>query len=273
MPRRARVTDLANRLFGVVSLTCFTFGVGMYPSAAESDGPPVVAAASNVQFALEEIAIAFQAKTGHGVRLSLGSSGNLARQIRQGAPYQIFISADERFVLELARDGITEDNGTLYSIGRIVLFVPHGSPLKADGSLEDLRTALGDGRLKRFAIANPEHAPYGQRAEEALRSTGLWETIRDHLVYGESVAQAAQFAASRNAQGGIIAESLARSPKVSALGSYALIPETVHRPLRQRMVLIKGAGPVARQFYAYLAQPPARAVFSKYGFSVAGELD
>lgn len=273
MPRRARARSFASRLIGLVFITCFSFGIGTYSPAGESGEAPVVAAAASVQFALEEIVAAYHAKSGHRVRFSLGSSGNLARQIRQGAPYQIFISADERFVLELARDGITEDSGTLYSIGRIVLFVPHGSPLEADGSLEDLGKSLGDGRLKRFAIANPEHAPYGQRAEEALRSAGLWEAVRNHLVYGENVAQAAQFAASQNAQGGIIAESLARSPKVSASGSFALIPETMHRPLRQRMVLVRGAGPVARQFYAYLATPPARAVFAKYGFSLPGEPD
>jgi molybdate transport system substrate-binding protein len=176
-------------------------------------------------------------------------------------------------VLGLARDGFTEDRGRLYSVGRLVLYVPHGSPLKADGSLRDLGAALDDGRLKRFAIANPEHAPYGQRAAEALRSAGLWDSIQDHLVYGENVAQAAQFAASQNAHGGIIAESLARSEKVSALGSFALIPESRYRPLRQRMVLVKGAGPAARQFYEYLALPPARAVFAKYGFSIPRALD
>lgn len=239
--------------------------------AARGEDAPVVAAAASAQFALDEIADAFRADTGQSVRISLGSSGNLARQIRQGAPYQIFLSADERFALELARDGFTEDRGRLYSIGRLVLYVPHASPLKADGSLQDLRAALDDGRLKRFAIANPEHAPYGQRAEEALRSAGLWVSIQDYLVYGESVAQAAQFVASQNAQGGIIAESLARSEKVSALGSFALIPESRHRPLRQRVVLVKGAGPAARRFYRYLAQPPARAVLAKYGFSLPSE--
>lgn len=246
--------------------------LGWSPIAPAVDAP-VVAAAASTQFALEEIADAFRAATGHRIRVSLGSSGNLARQIRQGAPYRIFLSADERYVLDLSRDGFTLGDGALYSVGRIVIIVPHGSPLKPDGTLEDLRAALADGRLTKFAIANPEHAPYGQRAEEALRHAGLWDEIRKHLVFGENVSQAAQFAISQNAQGGVIAYSLARSSKVSERGAFALIPETWHRPLRQRMALVKGAGPVARQLYDFMQQPPARAVFRKYGFTLPGEPD
>ncbi len=273
MPRAVRSFFLAKRIFGFALLSWLAVGIGAFPKPAISGEAPVIAAAANVQFALTEIADVFRESTGHRVRLSLGSSGNLARQIRQGAPYQVFLSADEQFVLELARDGFTQGEGALYSVGRIVIIVPHGSPLKADGSLEDLRAALGDGRLRKFAIANPEHAPYGRRAAEALRSAGLWERIRGHLVFGENVAQAAQFATSANAQGGIIAESLARSPQVSGLGSFAPIPESRHSPLRQRMVLIKGADPIAKQFYDYLASPPARAIFRRYGFALPGEAD
>ncbi len=271
MPCRARSPLVAERLLGVVLLACVFLGVAAASPATGADRAPVIAAAASLQFALEEIAAAFHLETGDEIRLSLGSSGNLARQIRQGAPYQVFLSADEQFVLELERDGFTEGEGALYSVGRLVLFVPHGSPLKADGSLEDLRAALADGRLKRFAIANPEHAPYGQRAEEALRSAGLWEAIRDRLVYGESVSQAAQFAASGNAQAGIIAESLARSSKVSALGTFALIPESAYRPLRQRMALVRGAGPVAARFYQFLRQAAARQIFARYGFALPDE--
>jgi molybdate transport system substrate-binding protein len=232
---------------------------------------PIIAGAADLQFALEEIAAAFKADTGQSIKLSFGSSGNFARQVRQGAPFQMFLSADEDYVLQLARDGFTRDQGALYAVGRIVIIAPHGSPLKADGSLEDLRAALADGRVTRFAIANPEHAPYGKRAEEALRHKGLWEAIRPKLVFGENVSQAAQFATSANAQGGIIAYSLALAPRVKALGAFALIPEQWHAPLRQRMVLLKNAGPVAERFYAYVQQPPARTIFRKYGFVLPGE--
>ena len=243
------------------------------PRIAAASDSPLIAAAANVQFALEEIVDAYQQRNGVRVRVSPGSSGNLARQIRQGAPFQIFLSADERYVDELARDGFTDEEGVLYSIGRIVVIVPRGSPLKADGSLADLRAALADGRLKKFAIANPEHAPYGQRAEEALRHAGLWLAIESRLVFGENISQAAQFAASRNAEGGIVAYSLARLPELSNVAEYDLIPQEWHSPLHQRMVLIKGAGPEAKRFYHFLQQPEARAVFRKHGFALPGEID
>jgi molybdate transport system substrate-binding protein len=239
--------------------------------ARGEDERPTVAAAADLQFALGEIAEAFTADTGRAVRLSFGSSGNFARQIRQGAPFQMYLSADEDYVLALAQDGFTRDEGTLYAVGRIVVIAPHGSPLKADGSLADLAAALVDGRLGRFAIANPEHAPYGKRAEEALRHRGLWEAIKPKLVFGENVSQAAQFATSANAEGGIIAYSLALSPRVSARGSFALIPGSWHAPLRQRMVLLAKAGPVAESFYDYVQRPAARALFRKYGFVLPGE--
>lgn len=256
------------------------FFVGMLAAAPISTGAiaqsggvdePIVAGAADLRFALEEIATAFKAETGLSVKLSFGSSGNFARQIRQGAPFQMYLSADEDYVLDLARDGYTRDGGTLYAVGRLVIMVPHGSPLKADGSLEDLSAALADGRVTRFAIANPEHAPYGKRAEEALRHVGLWEAIKPKLVLGENVSQATQFATSANAQGGIVAYSLARAPTVSRLGTFALIPMEWHAPLRQRMALLKNAGPVAERFYAYVQQPAARVIFRKYGFVLPGE--
>lgn len=238
------------------------------PAVAQDRDAPLIAAASDLQFALEDVQVAFQRDTGLPVRLTFGSSGNFARQIRQGAPYQLFLSADEDYVLRLARDGFTRDDGALYAVGRIVLIVPRGSPLEPDGSLRDLKAALEAGRVSRFAIANPDHAPYGKRAQEALRHRGLWEAIRPRLVLGENVSQAAQFATSSSAQGGIIAYSLALSPRVSALGPYGLIPEEWHSPLRQRMVLLKNAGPVAARFYAYLRQPPARAILRRHGFAL-----
>lgn len=238
---------------------------------ASSADVPVIAVAASVQFAMEEIAEAFKAETGLSVKLAFGSSGNFARQIRQGAPFQMFLSADETYVRDLAEAGFTRDEGVLYAVGRIGIIVPPGSPLKADGSLADLAAALDAGRVTRFAIANPEHAPYGKRAEEALRHQGLWNRIKPNLVYGENIAQAAQFATSGNAQGGIIAHSLALDPRVASRGEFALIPEEWYSALRQQMVLLKTAGPVAERFHGYLQAPAARAVFRKYGFVLPGE--
>jgi molybdate transport system substrate-binding protein len=264
-----RTTGARLGCFLAVALASLTFA--MAPAKARSTEPPVIAAASDLRFALAEIAEAFRADTGQAVQLSFGSSGNFARQIRQGAPFEMYLSADESYVLELARDGFTRDRGTLYAVGRIVIIAPVGSALRADGSLEDLRAALTDGRVTKFAIANPEHAPYGKRAQEALRHRGLWDAIRPKLVFGENVSQAAQFATSSNAQGGLIAYSLALSPKVSALGAFALVPDDWHSPLRQRMVLLKGSGPVAERFYTYAQRSAARAIFRRYGLGLAGE--
>ncbi len=240
-------------------------------AAFAGEEPPVVAAAADLQFALAEIADAFQSRTGLAVRTTFGSSGNFARQIRQGAPFELFLSADESYVLDLARDGLARDEGVLYALGRIVLIVPHGSPLEPDGALDDLAAAAADGRLGRFAIANPEHAPYGRRAEEALRHKGLWEAVAPKLVLGENVSQAAQFATSSNASGGLIAYSLAVSPQVSARGRFALVPAEWHSPLRQRMARVGRAGETATRFYRFLQEEPARAIFRTYGFSLPGE--
>lgn len=237
--------------------------------AAQS--PPTIAAAADLKFALEEIAARFTRDTRQEVRLTFGSSGNFVRQIEQGAPFALFMSADEEFVLRLAERGLTLDRGTLYAVGRIVIFAPLGSPLVPDGQMKGLAAALRDGKITRFAIANPEHAPYGRRAEEALRHAGLWDALRPHLVFGENIAQAAQFATSGSTQGGIIAYSLALAPQVAALGRFALIPADWHEPLRQRMALLKGADATARAFYEYLQREPARAVMRKYGFVLPGE--
>lgn len=230
--------------------------------------PPTVAAAADLKFALEEVATRFEKDTGHRMRLIFGSSGSFYSQILQGAPFHLFMSADEGFVFKLAEAGKTVDRGRLYAYGRIGIIVPKGSALKADGELKDLAAALNDGRLKKFAIAAPDHAPYGMRAKEALQQTGLWAAIESKLVYGENVSQTAQFATSGTTEGGIIAYSLALAPQVARLGEFALIPQTWHQPLAQRMVLTRGAPEAARAFYDYIAQPEAQAIMTRYGFAM-----
>lgn len=246
------------------------FGLALGPAWAQGD-VPVVAAASDLQFAVEEIAAAFKAETGMAVRLSVGSTGNFARQIRQGAPFQIFMAADEQFITDLHAEGLTRDAGDLYALGRIVVMVPHGSALTPDPELDNLARMLAAGQITRFAIANPEHAPYGMRAREALMLKGIWDDLQPFMVLGENVSQAAQFALSGNAEGGIIAYSLALAPQVASQGSYALIPEDWHEPLRQRMALLNNAGPVAEAFYAYMMAPAAREIMERYGFALPEE--
>lgn len=263
---RSRKRSWARAILG--SLFAFAALAPAYTGAASV---PNIAAASDLQFALTEIAAGFTRDTGGQVKLVFGSSGNFRRQIVEGAPFELFLSADEEYVAALARESRTEDAGVRYATGRIVLFAATGSPLRPDAALADLKAAVADGRIKHFAIANPEHAPYGRAAREALQRAELWDVLMPRLVLGENVLQAAQFATAGGAQGGIFAYSLALSPALVGKGKYALLPAESHAPLHQRMVLVKGAGPTARDFYRYLQQPAARAVFTRSGFALPGE--
>lgn len=232
---------------------------------------PLIAAAASVRFPLDIVAARFTAETGRQVRITYGSSGNFTQQLLRGAPFQLFLAADEGSVLQLVAAEKTIDGGQLYAEGRIVLFAPHISPFTPDATFTGLRAALAAGRIQRFAIASPEHAPYGRAAEQALQSQGLWNTIQPRLVFGENIAQAAQFATSGATQGGIIALSSVMEPAVAKLGTHALVPSDWHAALRQRMVLMRGAGETARLFHAFIQSAPARAIFRDYGFTAPAE--
>ncbi len=261
-----------HRLGRLVAVAALAVVAGVSPgiaATATATAPaPNVAAASDLQFALTEIAAAFARDTGQQVKLAFGSSGNFRRQIAAGAPFELFLSADEAYVEALAAEGRTIDRGLRYAIGRIVLFVPTGGALKADPTLADLKAALAAGRLKHFAIANPEHAPYGRAAREALIKAGAWEALAPTLVLGENVSQAAQFATSGATQGGIFALSLAQSPMVTGKGTVVPLPASSHAPLHQRMVLLRRAGPAAKAFYVYLQGGQARAILLRHGFAL-----
>ena len=229
---------------------------------------PMVAAATSLRDTLPELAAAFAAEADSNPRLSFGASGNLRRQIAQGAPFELFLSADETFVLDLAQEGHTRNDGAIYAVGRLAILVPKGSKLRPDGSLEDLETALDDGRLRRLAIANPEHAPYGRAAREALEQLGLWERIQDKLVIGENVSQAAQFAATGAADAGLVAYSLAISPRLEQCCDQAPVPMDLHQPVRQRGALLTGAGQEAKRLFAFVLGPKGRAILERRGFGV-----
>lgn len=229
---------------------------------------PVVAAAASLRFALPEAAQSFGRETGLSVRLSFASSGNLTRQIRQGAPFSLFLSADEDYVMMLSRDGHTADAGVLYALGRLAVFAPNGSPVEVDARLSGLKEALRRGEVQRFAIANPEHAPYGRAARDALRHAGVWDEIAPKLVLGENVSQAAQFALSGSCEAALIAQSLAMAPGFAGRGGSSVLPAAWHQALRQRMVLLPGAGEAARAFYGYLQSAAARRIFARHGFAV-----
>jgi molybdate transport system substrate-binding protein len=238
------------------------------PSLAPGQQVPVVAAAANMNFALTEIADRFARDRGTHVELVFGASGTLTRQIQDGAPFELFLSADEEFPNRLTAAGLTRDAGVVYAVGRLVVFAPNGSPLAVDERLDGLGRLLRAGGVTRFAIANPDVAPYGRAAEAVLRKRGLWDAIRPHLVLGDTIAQTAQFATTGNAAGGLMAYSLVMGPGFSERGTHALIPEADHPPLRQRMVLLDTAGATTLAFYAYLQGDVARAVLRKHGYGV-----
>lgn len=237
------------------------------PSAAVADAPSI-AVASSLRPVLPAIAARFEAATGARLRLSYASSGKLTRQVLRGAPFELFLAADAQYPRRLIAAGRTLGEGTVYAHGRIGLFVPQGSPLAADGRLQDLRRQLAAGRVQRFAIPNPAHAPYGVRARQALEHAGLWQAIQPHLVRGENAAQAAQFAASGSADGGIVPASLAVTPRLRAAGRFDPVPADWYRPLEHRMVLLTGAGDTARRFHDFLLGETARELLRAGGFAV-----
>ena len=241
---------------------------GRITASNDTQRGPTVAAAANLNFALTEVADQFARERGTRIELVFGASGTLARQILDGAPFELFLAADEEFPSQLVKAGLARDAGTVYAVGRIALFAPSGSPLAVDERLEGLSNLVKRGGVTRFAIANPEVAPYGRAAEAILRKRGLWDAIRPRLVLGDTIAQAAQFATTGNAVGGLIAYSLVLAPGFGDRGTYAVLPETDHEPLRQRMVLLKQARPPVVQFYDYLQSDAARAILQKHGYGV-----
>ena len=231
-------------------------------------GKITIAAAADLKGAMEEIITPFrQANPGDEVDVIYGSSGKFHTQIQLGAPYDLYFSADIAYPRELAKKGFAASEVMPYAFGRIVLW---------SASLDATRMTLASlthPEITRIAIANPKHAPYGKRAEEALRSAGLWESVAPKLVYGENIAHTAQFVQTGNAQVGIIALALAVHPELSSKGGYWLIPERLHQPLEQGFIITRraAANTLARRFADYMNSSAARAVMIRYGFVVPAE--
>ncbi len=247
---------------------CVVLVFGLVSTPAMSDDVPAIAAASSIKFALDEIAVRFTQDTGLMVNISYGSSGNFVAQIRHGAPFQLFLSADEKYIHQLRQYDASLGEGILYAVGRLAIAAPKYSLLELDPKLTGLKFLLKTGKLQRFAIANPDHAPYCERAQEVLQQLGLWDKIKPKLIYGENVSQAALFTVSGSTQGGIIALYLAVSPQFQAMGHYKIIPAALHTPLTQRMILTGKAGETAKVFYHYLQSDRARQIFSDFGFGL-----
>jgi molybdate transport system substrate-binding protein len=227
-----------------------------------------VAAAADMSAALPDLVAAYTKKTGQTVKLSFGASGNLTNQIRNGAPFDIFFSADEQYPQQLVTEGLAlKDTVYRYAIGRLVLWVPNDSPL--DLSKLGIK-ALLDPSVKKISIANPATAPYGRAAEAALRHFGIYDQVSSRLVVGENISQAAQFVESGNAQAGLIALSHALAPAMKDKGRYWTVRLDAYPTLNQAAVVLSRSKQqdAARKFLEFLRTPEATSLLASYGFSL-----
>ncbi len=222
-----------------------------------------IAAASDLNFAIKDIAGEFKKSTGNEVRLTLGSSGNFFSQISNGAPFEVFLSADTIYPRELESAGKTDGEIFVYGAGRLVLWTSNSSGI----DVEKLgMKALTLPSVKKIAIANPEHAPYGRAAVAAMQGAQVYDQVKGKLVLGENISQTAQFVQSGAADIGVVALALALSAPMQAAGRHWVIPAGAYPPMEQGAVLLKGASPAARAFFQWLRSPQARRVFERYGF-------
>src|SRR5271170_5583305 len=229
-----------------------------------------VAAAADMSAALPQIVSAYTRETGQTVKLSFGASGNLTNQIRNGAPFDVFFSADEEYPQQLIAEGLASGTPYRYAVGRLVLWVPSDSPL----DLSKLgMTALLDPSVKKISIANPATAPYGRAAAAALRHFGIYDQISSRLVVGENVSQAAQFVESGNAQAGLIAFSHALAPAMKDKGRYWTVPLDAYPTLNQAAVVLSKSKQqdAARKLLDFLRSPEATSLLTSYGFSLPAE--
>jgi molybdate transport system substrate-binding protein len=229
----------------------------------------LVAAAADLNFVLPEIATRFEHKTGKRIGLTFGSSGNFYQQIRNGAPFDVFFSADEQYPAKLEQEGYAEP-GTLYPYaqGKVVLALSKRAKLDASKGL----ALLFSPEVHRIAIANPQHAPYGRAAVEALQKEGLYDKVKDKFVLGENISQAAQFLQTGNADAGIIALSLTSAPGMRSCCEFKSIPEADYHPIRQAVMIVKSSKhkDVAREFLEFIRTDEVRNILAQYGFSAPG---
>lgn len=226
-----------------------------------------VAAAADLNYAFRDIAARFEKETGHKVNLIIGSSGNFYSQIQNGAPFDLFFSADIQYPQKLESAGLAE-KGSLYryAVGKIVLWVPNTSKLDINRGL----VVLLDPSVHKIAIANPAHAPYGRAAVDALKSEKLYDKLSDRFVLGENVSQAAQFVQSGNADAGILASSLVVAPAMKDAGRYFEIPASEYPPIEQAAIVLASSKnkATARLFIDFLGRPEIAKVMESYGFVV-----
>jgi molybdate transport system substrate-binding protein len=229
-----------------------------------------VAAAADLQFAMQEVGTRFQQESGKTVKLIYGSSGNFAQQLQNGAPFDMFFSANLDYPRQLEAAGLTAP-GTFYqyAIGKIVLWVPNDSKLDLSSGLK----ALLNPSIKKIAIANPQHAPYGKAAVAAMQKENIYDQVKDKFVLGENISQTASFVASGSADVGIIALSLALSPNMKDKGRYAEVVAGDYPAIEQACVIMRSSKnkDIALQFLKFIQSPPIGELFKKYGFAIPNQ--
>ena len=229
--------------------------------------PLLIAAAADLSYCIDDIAAAFRKEVPDAqIKISTGASGNFFAQIRNGAPFDAFLSADVDYPARLAKLGAADGNTlSTYAVGRIALWSPDPK-LDVDKGLALLR----DARITRIAIANPATAPYGRAAKSALERDGLWEAVQAKLVIGENISQTSQFVQTGNAQVGLVSLASLHAPRLAGVGRYALVPDSGLAPIEQAAIVTKhGAGnPLAARFVRFLGSPAARAILERNGFSI-----
>lgn len=267
MNRRWRAMPVVRRARIMLAATLVVAGLAL-PCAA-SDTELTIAAASDLNFAMKDLVAEYEKLAGHHVKLSLGSSGNFYSQIQNGAPFDLYFSADIGYPKKLEGAGLTVP-GSLYpyAVGRIVLWAGMASHLDVSKGLAVLR----EPRIKKIAIANPKHAPYGRAAVAAMESSGIYESVKEKLILGENISQAAQFIESGACDTGIIALSLALSPAMQGKGSYWEVPVDSYPPLEQGAVILKQSKnqEVARRFLEFLKSSQGQEIMRRYGFMLPG---
>lgn len=238
------------------------FGMLALPACAET---LMVAAASDLTYTIGELARTFQKEVpGAQVRTSLGASGNLFAQIKNGAPFDVFMSADMLYPARLAKEGAADPSSlAIYAIGRLAVW-----SVNPAFDLKQGMAVFKDARLTRVAIANPDVAPYGRAAKSALQAHGVWDAVSGKLVTGENIAQTAQFVQTGNAQIGIVSYATVLAPRLRGVGSYYLVPEAGLSPIEQgAIVTTRGkANPLAARFMRFLQSPAAREILQRHGF-------
>jgi molybdate transport system substrate-binding protein len=258
------ITRPVKKLFLILLLASFVLNVGAQTQPTEL----TVAAAADLGNVLKEVAANYEKKSGVTVKLSFGASGALTQQIQNGAPFDIFFSADMDFPRQLIAAGEAEGPVPYqYAIGKLVLWVPSDSPLDIE---HKGMSALLEPSVKKIAIANPQHAPYGRAAVAALKHAGLYDQISDKLVLGENISQAAQFAESGNAQVGFVAFAHAAAPSMQGKGKYWEVPADFYPPLAQGVVIVSHSQhkKEAAEFIDYIKTNEVADLLRKYGFTV-----